>query len=81
MADWGPHDRETLEGCSKEEQEELVKDVTEEIQYAFTRFILKLAAVALVKADEGYAPLVSYYEKALGDLTQAPVEGISPNIL
>ncbi len=75
-------DLETLESSSKEELEEMMKDVTEEIQYTFTRFILKLAAVALVKGGEGYAPLLHYYERALGDLTAVvPVEGASPTIL
>ena len=69
-------DAKTIEESSTEELDELVKAATEEIQYAFTRFILKLAAVALVEGKEGYAPLVHYYERALEDLTAVPVKAL-----
>jgi len=50
------------EGISLEEQ---IVEIKTEVQYAFSRLLLRIAAVALVKRGEGLAPIEAWYEYAL----------------
>ena len=47
---------------------EMTKDCTEEVQTAFNRLILRIAASALVKRGEGCFPMVGWYSHALVDI-------------
>ena len=48
----------------KEITPEEMKEIKDEVQYAFAKLILKFAAVILVKRGEGYGLLVDLYEYA-----------------
>jgi len=51
-----------MEDISLEEQ---IVEIKTEVQYAFSRLLLRIAAVALVKRGEGLAPIEAWYEHAL----------------
>jgi hypothetical protein len=48
--------------------EEQITDLKKEVQVAFSRLILRFAAVTLVERGEGLHPIVAWYEDALEEL-------------
>jgi len=63
-----------MEDISLEEQ---IAEIKTEVQHAFSRLLLRIAAVALVKRGEGLAPIETWYETAAKDLLGMKLEEIS----
>ena len=59
-------DEATVKEC-EEDATEFMEGCKVEIQHAFNRLILRIAAVALVKRGEGCFPMVGWYSHALVD--------------
>ncbi len=68
LGEWALGNMQMDMAAFKEITPEEMKELKDEVQYAFNKLILKFAAVALVKRGEGYGPLVTLYEYAQKEL-------------
>lgn len=62
LGEWEVGDVRVDEPTFKKFTSEEIADVKAEIQIAFNRLILRIAAVALVERGEGLQPIIGWYE-------------------
>lgn len=65
LGEWEVGDVRADEATFKEFTPEEIEDVKAEIQHAFNRLLMRIAASALVKRGEGCFPVIGWYAHAL----------------